>query len=207
VSMLRMKAFLSLLVLAIITVIFSALPILPVLASHIESAVNVSKFDRWARSFWWDWKGSWVVFCGPFGRWPIGALLGFRILKTTRDPPNSFPGQVVEQPHLRMAMLAVVSVFIVFSCTGLVFMSVRNIHLGTTTLEMRRPGRERFVCIPDQGSRVHAVPPGERLSDLTPRQNWRRFMVRPFMGEGPTSLFPKLNPNIYLVSKNHDYQI
>jgi hypothetical protein len=56
------------------------------------------------------------VFCGPLGRWLIGALLGFRILKTTRDPANSFPGQVVEQPHLRTAVLAAISVFIIFMC-------------------------------------------------------------------------------------------
>jgi hypothetical protein len=100
-----------------------------------------------------------------------------------------------------MAVLSAIAVFIVFMCTvgdfvalwagaydqGLVFMSVRNIHLGTTTLEMRRPDRERFVCVPDQGIRVHRLLPGERLYDLTPSQNWRRFMARPFMGDGNES--------------------
>jgi len=101
-----MKSFLSFLCLAVATFVTTSLPALPTLASHVSSALALSRADPWTLSVWWNRNGSWVFFGGPFGRWPFGIFLGFVQLKATRDPPGNFPGQVVEQPHLRMAALA-----------------------------------------------------------------------------------------------------
>jgi hypothetical protein len=72
---------------------------------------------------WWDWYGSWIFFGGPLGRWFWGAILGFRILQAASGQDHNLPGDIVEQPHLRIIAVAapamVVSLFSLVSYTSL----------------------------------------------------------------------------------------
>jgi hypothetical protein len=102
-----MKTFLALLYIAPTTLFIAVLPVLRPMANHIRLALSVSQADPWTRRVWWDWLGSWVFVGGPFGRWVIGTILGFRILKANLNEldPKS-PGCIVEQPHLRIIVVA-----------------------------------------------------------------------------------------------------
>jgi len=107
VTTLRIKAFLALLYVAPTTFFIAILPILRPMANHVRLALAVSRADPWAKRAWWDWLGSWVFVGGPLGRWAVGTTLGFRILKKNRHKIDEhFPGSVVEQPHLRIIVVA-----------------------------------------------------------------------------------------------------
>jgi hypothetical protein len=83
------------------------LPILRPTANHIHLALTASQADPWAKRVWWDWLGSWVFVGGPFGRWTVGTILGVRILKAKlHNSDQHFPGSIVEQPHLRIIVVA-----------------------------------------------------------------------------------------------------
>jgi len=206
VTMSRMRYFIALLCLTPVTFFVAFTPILTRLVSHITIALSISQKDPWSRYWWWDWVGSWVLVAGPFGRWVIGALLGFRLLRTTRKPAH-FPGHVVEIPHMRV-MLIVTSAFVltVFAITMAV-VSTSDIFRGQTTLDTLRIFRsrstykKRFVCIPDQrrtqlasADAIFPVGPHERLYDLGPRENWK-FILSQRFGSDDEYIWPKLNPN------------
>jgi palmitoyltransferase len=107
VTTLRIKTFLALLYVAPTTLLIAVLPILQPTANNINLALAVSQADPWAKRVWWDWLGSWVFVGGPFGRWVVGTILGFRILKANRHEfGEQPPGRVVEQPHLRIVVVA-----------------------------------------------------------------------------------------------------
>ena len=103
----RLKVFLSLLVLTSVTVPLASLPILPVLRTHVVAALTASRADAWTTAIWWNRLYSWIVCGGPAGRWVVGTLLGFRILREHRitEPPSWFSGSVVAQPHARLVIL------------------------------------------------------------------------------------------------------
>lgn len=107
VTTLRIKTFLALLYVAPVTFLIAVLPILRQMANHIRLALSVSQADPWTKRVWWNWFGSWVFVGGPFGRWAVGTILGFRILKSNRhEIDEHFPGSIVEQPHLRIIVVA-----------------------------------------------------------------------------------------------------
>lgn len=97
-------------------------PIASVFLKQIHTALKISQADDWAREIWWDWWASWVIFGGPLGRWVIGTGLGYVILKDLRSADPSLPGQIIEQPHLRVAVIVVLSVL--FSLFTLVSRSI-----------------------------------------------------------------------------------
>lgn len=105
VTLLRVKAFLSLLYTAPVTLIIAVSPIVQILIGHIGTSLSVSHADEWAKRVWWDWYGSWIFVGGPFGRYIIGSILGFRILQSSR-PDVSYPGQIVQEPHLSIIFVA-----------------------------------------------------------------------------------------------------
>jgi hypothetical protein len=104
---LRIKTFLALLYVAPTTLVIAVLPIMQPTANNIYLALSVSQADPWTNRVWWDWLGSWVFVGGPFGRWAIGAIFGFRILKANRhELDEQLLGHVVEHPHLRIIVVA-----------------------------------------------------------------------------------------------------
>jgi palmitoyltransferase len=179
VTTLRIKSFLALLYIAPTTFFIAVLPILRLMASHIYLALEVSQADPWARRVWWDWFGSWIFLGGPIGRWVVGTILGFRILKADRNEiKGHLPGHVVEQPHLRIIVVAgfgsILCLFAMVTLTlfihhhqsryciqGLAVLITWNVLRGQTSLDTYRPSRrtlnsskpyDTLVCIPGQES-------------------------------------------------------
>ena len=102
----RLKAFLSLLLLTSVTIPLASLPILPVLRTHVVAALTASHADAWATAVWWNHLYSWIFCGGPAGRWVVGTLLGFRVLRERRiTEPSWFSGSLVVQPHARLVIL------------------------------------------------------------------------------------------------------
>lgn len=102
VTLSRQKAFLALLYLTPVAFAVAVLPIVHTLYLQFVLAISVSRADPWTNEIWWDRFGSWILCAGPLGRWPVGAFFGFRILwSIDRDVPP-YPGQSIDQPHLRI---------------------------------------------------------------------------------------------------------
>lgn len=109
----RLKAFLALLVLTSITVPLASLPLLPVLRTHVIAALAASHADAWTTDNWWNRPYSWILCGGPPGRWVVGILLGFRVLREQRIPePSLLSGHLVAQPHARVAVLVAAATLI-----------------------------------------------------------------------------------------------
>jgi len=74
---------------------------------HVLRALEVSRQDAWANEVWWNWTGSWVVCAGPFGRWVVGAVLGFIIMdhNRVRDEHPAL-GYLIEEPNLSVVLTA-----------------------------------------------------------------------------------------------------
>lgn len=106
VTLPRIKTFLALLYTAPITFTIAVSPIIRTLIRHITTSLAVSRADAWAKRVWWDWFGSWIFIGGPFGRYVIGSILGFRITQSNRsDDFPSYPGQVVQEPHMTIVVV------------------------------------------------------------------------------------------------------
>ncbi|KDQ61343.1 hypothetical protein JAAARDRAFT_54720 [Jaapia argillacea MUCL 33604] len=209
----RTKAFLALLYLTPITFLASTSPIRSILRGHVSLALSVSRSDDWVERVWWDWPGSWLLVCGPLGRWPVGALLGFRVLSKRREPEmTGFPGDMVVNPHLATVLLVGIGLFLSVFTFGLAITTTRNILRGQTTLDTFRPrinpekvvgAQSSFICIPtctcedtiDRHTidncaaistcrRVIPILPSDRPYDLGYWENWKRFSALP--------LFPRL---------------
>ena len=118
----RIQQFLWLLALVPVAAVVGWLPILPRVLAHISLSLSVSRADEWCREFWWDPWYTWIFIGGPPGRYIIGSFLGFRLLKRERGPgEDSFPGSVIELPHLRLVLMLLFSVaFVTLSvvCRG-----------------------------------------------------------------------------------------
>ncbi|TFK51858.1 hypothetical protein OE88DRAFT_1478402 [Heliocybe sulcata] len=183
----RLKAFLLLLY---ITPLVSAIGIFPIrahLRDNVVLALSVSQEDPWARRHWWDWWGSWAVVCGPLGRVPVGMVLGFRILQKHRATLGN-PGEIVEQPHLRVAFVAFGAALLSVFTLGLAISTTRNIFRGLTTFEslfIKSP-RPLYVSIPS----------GEQCVG----GNASRVMAYPFFpgwqNVERTFEWPKINPRV-----------
>lgn len=105
------------LVLLPVTFALAISPVFRILCSHIILALDVSRKNEWANRVWWDWIGSWVVCCGPVGRWPVGAILGFVIIGNNRPRDREIiPGYLIEEPHLSVFATAVIVLFLSCFC-------------------------------------------------------------------------------------------
>ncbi|KIM90581.1 hypothetical protein PILCRDRAFT_812340 [Piloderma croceum F 1598] len=222
VTTLRIKAFLALLYVAPVTFFIAVLPILRQMANHIRLALSVSQADPWTKRVWWNWLGSWVFVGGPFGRWAVGTILGFRVLKSNRhEIEEHFPGSIVEQPHLRTIVVAGFGSMLCLFAMGLAALITWNVLRGQTSLDTYRPSQRKanpgkpydtLVCIPDQAvvaqSRlqpdtltVSRVFPGERLYDLGWSRNLKRVACQSLFWDriprqNNVYSWPKLNPLI-----------
>jgi hypothetical protein len=140
----RLKVFLSLLVLTSVTVPLASLPILPVLRTHVVAALTASYADAWATDIWWNHLYSWIFCGGPAGRWVVGTLLGFRVLRERRiTEPSWFSGSVVAQPHARVVILVGIATLI------WLFAIVRNFFRCRAIIQNRRPsivGHDNCCC-------------------------------------------------------------
>ena len=106
-TLLRIKTFLALLYTAPVTLLIAVTPIMHILAGHIAMALTVSRADPWAKRVWWDWWGSWIFIGGPFGRFLIGSVLGFRLIESSRPEDRvRYPGQTIQEPHLTIVFVA-----------------------------------------------------------------------------------------------------
>ncbi|KIY48136.1 hypothetical protein FISHEDRAFT_65864 [Fistulina hepatica ATCC 64428] len=210
----KMRAFLALLCLVPVIVALCLFPVTDRLWSHVRAALTASRADPWTNEHWWSWFGSWIFIGGPIGRWVVGTVLGFRVLKQQR-PAQSYPGIVIEYPHLRIVAAAWVAAVLSLICLGLMFVTLRYVLRGQTTLEALRPyvskrktcgdddddstksdNRQLWVCIPGPKPgefRVHAVAAGERVYDLgSARANLSRTLFHSRQGE--EYVWPELNP-------------
>ncbi|GLB41748.1 putative DHHC palmitoyltransferase family protein [Lyophyllum shimeji] len=209
VTIARMKVFMGLLSAVSVTVAIAAAPVAGVLRRHISFALTVSRDDPWAKEMWWDWYGSWIFFGGPVGRWIWGTALGFRILAAREGSRDyGLPGQVVEQPHLRLIAIVFPAVLISLFALGLALMTARTILLGTTSVEQLRPragskAEALYICVPSDGSSgnssprcVYPVLSNERIYDLGARANWRAFLAAPLCSAENHAhyVWPKINP-------------
>ena len=104
VSLSQSKPFLRLLALTPLAINTSAIPVAYPLYKHLRSALRLSFNDPWIRETWWDWKWSWVVYGGPFGRYITGIVYGYRALqrKIAHKGPSHF-GDCVKEPRLALA--------------------------------------------------------------------------------------------------------
>jgi hypothetical protein len=95
-----------LLVLTSVTVPLASLPLSAILRKHVVAALVASHADAWTTMVWWSRPYSWILCGGPAGRWVVGTLLGFRVLREQRIPETSwFTGSLVAQPHARVVIL------------------------------------------------------------------------------------------------------
>jgi hypothetical protein len=140
----RLKGFLSLLGLTSVTVPLASLPILPVLRTHVVAALTASHADAWATAYWWNRVYSWIFCGGPAGRWVVGTLLGFRVLREGRvTEPSWFSGSVMAQPHARVVIL------VGFATLMWLFAVVRNFFRCRAIILNRHPsivGHDSFCC-------------------------------------------------------------
>lgn len=113
----------ALLVLTSITVPLASLPLLPVLKTHVIAALAASHADAWTTDTWWNRPYSWILCGGPPGRWIVGILLGFRVLREHRIPePSWLSGHLIAQPHARLTILAAAATLIwLFAVVRIVF--------------------------------------------------------------------------------------
>lgn len=155
----RMKAFLTLLAVTSVTVPLASLPVLPVLKGHVVAALVVSHADTWITDVWWDRPYSWILCGGPPGRWVVGTLLGFRVLRARRVPEPWLSGSVIAQPHARIVILVGAAALLWIFSVSMTVAVARDVTRGLTTLDSIRvrvprrgnPARTttgRFVCIP-----------------------------------------------------------
>lgn len=132
----RLKVFLSLLVLTSVTVPLASLPILPILRTHVVAALTASYADDWATAIWWNRLYSWIFCGGPAGRWVVGTLLGFRVLRKHRitdSEPSWFSGSIVAQPHARVLILVGIATLL------WLFAVVRTFLRCRASIRNRRP--------------------------------------------------------------------
>lgn len=106
-------------------------PIFGHLASHMNIALQTSRADPWSRR-WWDWPGSWVLVAGPFGRWIIGTILGFQVLRSGRNESDSYPGHFIEKPHMRI--VTVVGLGLLLSLFAVVSGLISNLLFHDTCI-------------------------------------------------------------------------
>jgi hypothetical protein len=112
----RIQQFLCLLTLVSVAATVGSSPVLFRILAHLSLSLSTSRADEWCREFWWDTWYSWIFIGGPPGRYVVGSFLGFRLLGRRRGSEGSFPGSIIELPHLRVAlMLAFAVIFAVIS--------------------------------------------------------------------------------------------
>jgi hypothetical protein len=100
-------------VLTSVTVPLATLPLLPVLRTHVIAALAASHADVWTTDIWWNRPYSWILCGGPPGRWIVGILLGFRVLREQRIPdPGWLSGSLVAQPYARLVILVGIAAMI-----------------------------------------------------------------------------------------------
>lgn len=212
VTLQRRKAFLLLLTLFSLIFAVGVAPIAGTLISHISKAMLVSYLDANDRANWWDWPWSWIICCGPFGRYIIGAILGFRILKRERAPdvPRE-AGDLITQPYLRVVATAFPLLLLAVFCMFLALLVRAQIGKGITKYEfLKEAGQvknvapEFFVRVPSE--ELHgqimttAVPSKVRLYDQGRAKNWKTFWSLPLLppeDNGPY-VWPKLNPAVLI---------
>lgn len=117
VTLSKLKAFVYLLCLLPVTFLIAVLPIGRILIVNALLALEASKQNEWVNQVWWDWWGSWIICAGPFGRWIVGTIFGYILLKENhrRESPT-LHGHLVEEPHLRVFITAgIVLLLSVFS--------------------------------------------------------------------------------------------
>ncbi|KAI0046986.1 hypothetical protein FA95DRAFT_1519545 [Auriscalpium vulgare] len=152
----RLKAFLALLYVTAVTVPLAVAPVLKPMLHHAAHALEASQTDEWARRVWWDRWYSWVGYGGPPGRWFVGMLLGYRVLKEQRPESSRwFTGEMIAQPHARLALIVAGGMLLALFATIMAVVATRDVLRGQTTLDtvrLRRPTKSRptgrFVCIP-----------------------------------------------------------
>jgi hypothetical protein len=109
----RLKAFLLLLYLTVLAIPIGVSPIYHPLLQHVKSALSVSQADPHVRRVWWDKWYSWLFVGGPPGRWLIGMMFGFDILKRDSTPPGTqlewLDGSFIALPHIRLVVLVAAS--------------------------------------------------------------------------------------------------
>ena len=124
----------------------ASLPILPILRTHVAAALTASYADDWATAIWWNRLYSWVFCGGPAGRWVVGTLLGYRVLRERRitdSEPSWFSGSIVAQPHARVLIL------VGFATLLWLFAVVRTFLKCRTIIRNRRPsivGHDNCCC-------------------------------------------------------------
>lgn len=133
----RLKAFMLLLYLVPLTFLVATLPIGQVLLGHVMCALKASKDDKWASYVWWNWWGSWILCAGPFGRWIVGTILGYAVIKGTNESPSpTLPGQLIEEPHLRVLITAFfVSLLSIFAVVGT---NTRHLFIASDYINIHR---------------------------------------------------------------------
>ncbi|KAF9218505.1 hypothetical protein BS17DRAFT_798551 [Gyrodon lividus] len=203
-----MKEFLFLLYLVPVTFLVGVAPVIQTLICHAVSAYYTSRSDHWVKEIWWDWFGSWFLFGGPLGRPIFGILLGYPVLQITQEP-SGLPGQVIERPHLGIAIMAGIALLMSVFCLGLAIVTTRNILRGQTTVETlkSRSRRDIFLFVPRdvlleaRSSDPNNIPDGcvFRLRSDT-RLNWQAVMQKPLftspIANNSTFSWPKLNPAV-----------
>ncbi|KAF9480499.1 hypothetical protein BDN70DRAFT_607636 [Pholiota conissans] len=203
VTLYTLKGFCCMLFLLPVAFTVAALPIFKILLVHISSALDTSRRNEWANQIWWDWPGSWILCAGPFGRWVVGTILGFVIIKIDRQKSREDllePGYLIEEPHLRLILTVGFAMLLSLFTIFLLINSLKMVLQGVTTLETLRPPTI-FVCIP-RGSAESSVTvpifPNERPYDLGSTLNWKFFVATRLVASSNlrSYIWPKLNPTM-----------
>jgi len=198
-----MRKFLFLLCLSPVAFAVSVSPILGRVLAHVSLAISTSSDDPWSRR-WWDWPGSWIIIAGPFGRWVVGIVLGFWILRSERKT-HQYPGSMIEEPHMRLVIVAGLAFLLSVFAITMALITSRNIHRGQTMFDSLRTFKsstyKKYICIPDQRlspsapGPVFSVNPVERIYDVGSRENWRAIWYQ-HCADGYEYMWPKINPDV-----------
>ncbi|TFK39944.1 DHHC palmitoyltransferase-domain-containing protein [Crucibulum laeve] len=164
VTLPRLKIFLALLLLTPVASIIVIYPIISILLRHIYMALVASQSDPWMTKMWWNWPGSWIIVCGPIGRWAVGVVFGIHIL-STRDRYDASP--FVEQPRFMVLLVVILALMLSLFSLGLAASTIQLVLKGCTTLDSLKvyttapqegkPRKERLICVPVINDRYESV--------------------------------------------------
>lgn len=130
-------AFMLFLLLTSVTLPIALFPVASTLIQHAKNAYDASLEDPWVLANWWHWKGSWIVFGGPGGRYLGAMFLGYSALNRRRSAPHTSPmlGDIIRDPNLLAAIGSLIAVALSLFCAALFIINLRNVYRGQTTLE------------------------------------------------------------------------
>ncbi|WWD19522.1 hypothetical protein CI109_103983 [Kwoniella shandongensis] len=173
--------FLHLLLYAPPTIFFVSLPLYKPIYHRAIAAYVLSRSSESIRTYWWDWKPSWVVAGGPVGRYVGGLILGWREL----DRSAGKNGAGLDR--LGVGLMLAFGVILALITTGLAVSTISVLLEGHLTIDRgRHTAHSRTItAIQDLARSGQSIP--KKLEDDLLRFSDRTYFFVPFEIPDPLS--------------------